>query len=195
MPGGRPLSLTQAKVDLVIRALRQRNVLEASAAIADVKRSTLYDALRRGREVSEALEGGARRRQFTKNELQLAEFSDAITRAIGEAEAQTIALIGRAGTEPTTETTTKRRYVGRDDQGRPVYADEITTVQRPPDWKALAWIAERRWPDWAPRQRTELSGPAGGPIPVEQRVGLLLTRVEELRQGPPHVIDVEAQEG
>lgn len=195
MPGGRPLALTPEKVQLVINALRQRNVLEAAAAIADVKRSTLYDAMRRGREVSVALDEGARRRDFTRNDLRLAEFSDACRRAIAMAEVETVALIGKAGTQPSVETTTKRRYVGRDDRGGLIYATETTTIERPPDWKALGWVAERRWHDWAPRQRTELSGPEGGPIPVEQRVGLLLSRVEELREGEgPRVIDVEAVE-
>ncbi len=50
-------------------------------------------------------------------------------------------------------------------------------------------LLERRWPkEWAPTQRTELSGPEGGPIPVEQRVDVLLGRVLELQGG--EVIDV-----
>ena len=40
-------------------------------------------------------------------------------------------------------------------------------------WQAAAWLLERKWPDrWARRERTELTGPAGGPIQSETRIVL-----------------------
>ena len=35
-------------------------------------------------------------------------------------------------------------------------------------WQAAAWMLERKFPDrWGRRERTELSGPGGGPIQME----------------------------
>jgi hypothetical protein len=180
----RPLRLKPDDIKLIVNALRNRNVLEASAAMAGIPRSTLYDALRRGRQVAEAIEEGAKRSSFSTNDRRLAQFSEAVNKAMAEAQVHTVALIGRAGQEARTERTTKRRYVGLDAQNQPIYAEETTVREFPGDWRALAMLLERRWPkEWAPRVRTELSGPEGGPIPVEQRVDVLLGRVLELRQG------------
>src|ERR1700730_40778 len=42
-----------------------------------------------------------------------------------------------------------------------------------PDWKAAKWILKNRFPDRY-RERYELSGPAGAPIPVEHSGGFTL---------------------
>ena len=150
---GAPLKLDDDIANTIRDALRSRNVLEAAGAIAGVPRRTLYDWLRRGRTVLQALENGAKRSTFTRDELRLADFSHLVARALAEAEAQSIALIGRAGTNPSLETRTVTRSVGLDANGAPVMVTETTRIERAPDWKALAWVAERRWERWAPKQR------------------------------------------
>ncbi len=150
---GAPLKLNDAIAAQIEQALRARNVLEVSGALAGVPKRTLAQWISRGRAVSNALDKGEPRRKFTKNDLQLCDFSHLIARALAEAEVESIALIGRAGVSKSVETRTARKMVGTDEAGAPVYAIETTTIERPPDWRAIAWIAERRWEHWSPRQR------------------------------------------
>ncbi len=40
---------------------------------------------------------------------------------------------------------------------------------KPGDWRASAWVLERRHPDDYGKQRLEVSGPEGGPVQVDLR--------------------------
>ncbi len=69
----------------------------------------------------------------------------------------------------TTETV-KQVPVSTADDGRVVYADEVTTVTKrgtARHWQAAAWFLERTLPDeFGRRTRTELTGAHGGPVEV-----------------------------
>lgn len=191
--GERGSRLTKQAIERIVAAVRSRNYLEASAEMAGIPRDVLYGYLRDGRRLADDLEAGlATRTMLTAHQKRLVELARAVTQANAEAETGSIALIGRAGTTPSQRTIEKTKVVGTTDQGNPIYATETTTILEPPDWRALAWVAERRWNErWSKTTIAQHTGPGGGPIPVEHRIEGILSRVSELRAGPvDDVIDI-----
>lgn len=70
-------------------------------------------------------------------------------------------------------------------------------AQAPQDWKAAAWILERRRPQqWARTQRTELSGPEGGAIRMQAQVVEIPAQAPTAAAWAAQVADArEAEEG
>ncbi len=150
---GRPkgtTKLTEAVQDIIVTAIRCGNYLETAAALAGVHRDTLYEWLRKG---AAAPEGDCYR-----------DFSDTLTRAMAESESLAIEAIRQAGEEHETiktRTTSKPIYWNgkpvHDDDGNQLYITETieeSTVES--DWRALAWLLERRFPRrWGHRSYTE----------------------------------------
>ena len=57
----------------------------------------------------------------------------------------------------------------------------ITRAARDGDWRAQAWLIERRHPSrWGRRTSHELTGPEGGPIAVEEKLDLSKLTAGEL---------------
>ena len=143
-PGrGRPIGstkLNQRIQDTIVTAVRHGNYLETAAALAGIHRDTLYSWIRKGAAAPE----GNRYRNF----------SDMLTRAMAQSETEAVAAINEAGMgHPVTRYRTAKKPLienGRpvlDDDGKPVYIEEIieeSTVET--DWRALAWLLERRFP-------------------------------------------------
>lgn len=84
--GGRPSKLTPAVQQLVVDALLAGNYLHVAAGYAGVHRDTLDHWLRRGREDREAGKGRSR----------YGRFSDAVEKAMAEAEVRLVATIAAA---------------------------------------------------------------------------------------------------
>jgi len=80
MSGGRPTKLTPELQRTIVVAITGGNYIETAAAMAGVNKETLYAWLRRG-----AKEPGIYR-----------EFSDAVEKALAQAETRDVLLIGRA---------------------------------------------------------------------------------------------------
>ncbi len=198
-PRGRKIALTPKIVETVEAAIRSRNYNELAAALAGVDRRTYYSWLRRGRRVLEAIEAHTIAwGDLDPDDRKCADFVRRIERVDAEAEGTTLAMIGRAGTQPTVTRRTRTRYVGSDRDGNPIMVTEEEITEHPPDVRHLEWIAERRWSKrWGAKLKAEVSGPDGGPIPIEHRIDTLLGRHAELRARGAHeadVIDVEAKE-
>ena len=125
MRGRRP-KLTRFRVKAVLLALEWGATMEQAAEAAGIARRTIYNWMDRG-----------------ENEVTgpFAEFLHAKRAAEAIAEARALAIIQRAATggEPITKT---RRAPAPDG----TIAETITAGLSLPDWKAAAWLLERRWP-------------------------------------------------
>ncbi len=155
-PGrGRPVGTTKLTAEVqetIVTSIRQGNYLETAAALAGIHRDTLYSWIRKGVTSPE----GNRYRNF----------SDMLTRAMAQSEADAIEAIRQAGEEHETiktRTTSKPLFQdGKpvlDDDGNQLYITETieeSTVEH--DWRALAWLLERRFPRrWGHKEYLEAS--------------------------------------
>ncbi len=153
-PGrGRPIGSTKLTAEVqetIVTAIRQGNYLETAAALAGIHKDTFYDWIIKG---ANAQEPDA-----------YSNFSDAVQKALAESETDAIAAIRQAGEEHDV---TRMRTIVKPllDYGRPVldadgnqlYIEEIieeSTVET--DWRALAWLLERRFSKrWGRREYLE----------------------------------------
>lgn len=191
--GGRPSLLTDDVQQRILMAVRNHQRIEVAAELAGVSRSILYGWLSTGARAQIHLAGGGKRSELTALERRCADLSEAIGRAMAIAEGTAINGIIRAGTQPGVETKRTKRCVGLDDGGQPVYAEETTTTERPPDHRALTWWAERRVPAYHLKQSLELTGADGGPLEIEFAVRL--AGIEEKIRKHQAAIAAESREG
>lgn len=77
----RPTKLTPERQELIIKALREGNYIEAACGYAGVGTSTFYEWMERGRTASRGV---------------YAEFADAVEKARAEAEMRNVQVIQRA---------------------------------------------------------------------------------------------------
>ena len=79
----------------IVKAIRAGNYIETAAAYAGISKNTLYDWLRRGEREKQRLETNPRSRMRT-SEVPFVEFSDAVERALAEAEVRDVTIIAKA---------------------------------------------------------------------------------------------------
>jgi hypothetical protein len=91
--GGRPLLFSKEIADKIITAVQAGNYMETAAAFAGVPKQTFYEWLKRG---GKACQVRAKGKEVPEKELQFMEFSDAIEKAIAEAEVLDLSLIKQA---------------------------------------------------------------------------------------------------
>ncbi|MDQ0417577.1 transposase-like protein [Croceifilum oryzae] len=84
MPGGRPEKLTPEIQQKIVDSLRMGNYIETAAAYSGISKSTLYDWLKKG-----AREENGKYKNF----------SDAVQKAMAEAEMRDVAVISQASKE------------------------------------------------------------------------------------------------
>jgi len=149
-PEGAGIKLTEAVQETIVTAIRQGNYLETAAALAGIHRDTLYSWIRKGVTSPE----GNRYRNF----------SDMLTRAMAQSEAEAVAAIDAAGMpHEVTRCRITRKPLFQDgkpvldDDGNQLYITETieeSTVES--DWRALAWLLERRFSKrWGRREYLE----------------------------------------
>ena len=98
---GRPTKLTAEVQGKICDALRAGNYLETSAAFAGIDKTTMYAWLKKGRQAKR----GKHR-----------EFVDAVEKAMADAEARDVALIGKAAADGTWQASAwrlERKYPDR----------------------------------------------------------------------------------
>ncbi|SDY22698.1 hypothetical protein [Thermoactinomyces sp. DSM 45892] len=83
MAGGRPEKLTPEIQQKIVDALRMGNYIETASAFAGIHKSTLYDWLKKGA-------------RSTDENDKYRQFSDAIEKAMAEAEMRDVAVIAQA---------------------------------------------------------------------------------------------------
>lgn len=95
---GRPSKINpkiQAKICDVIRA---GNYIETAAAHAGIAKNTLYDWMKRGAREKERIEKAGGRAKVKKSEAEYVEFSDAVEKALADAEVRDVMIIANAAT-------------------------------------------------------------------------------------------------
>jgi transposase len=92
----RPTKLNAETHTTIINAITAGAYIETAAAHAGIHKDTLYDWLKKGRQHSQQETNGEK---LTEKQQALARFSDAIEKALGDAELRDIAIISKAAAE------------------------------------------------------------------------------------------------
>lgn len=95
---GRPTKLTQELQDKLVTVIKAGNYIETACAYVGIDKSTFYDWLKRGAREKQRLAQNPRAR-IRKKEEPYVEFSNAVEKALAEAEVRDVAIIGKAATE------------------------------------------------------------------------------------------------
>lgn len=140
-------------VDAFISAISMGSGVESAAAYAGIPARTVKRWVQKGRDAEAAAEDNAS--PIMPDDWAYVEFARRLEKARADAVVRNVTLISAAAQrQPMTD---RRGDVVRDADGTVIYTAG--------DWKAAAWMLERTHPqDFGPTQRTELSGPGGGPI-------------------------------
>lgn len=94
----RPIKLNEQIQNKIITAIRAGNYIETAAAYAGITKSTLYDWLKRGEREKQRVAKNPRNR-IRKEEAIFVGFSNAVEKALAEAEIRDVAIIGKAAEE------------------------------------------------------------------------------------------------
>lgn len=161
---GRPCLLTPELQDQIVKYLHAGAYIETACAAAGIHKDTLYDWLKKGA----AARADGRDDKFST-------FSDAVEKAMAEAELADINRIGAAA-------------VGRparfDKNGKQIQSE----IQ--PNWMAAAWRLERKFPQrYGRRVAMEHTGKDGKPIETTVTVtdvsAAVKEALEDASQAPP----------
>lgn len=95
MAGGRPTKLNIDTHNKIISVIRAGNYIETAAAYAGIDKSTLYDWLKRGEREKQRVAQNPRC-NIRKSEKPYVEFSNAVEKALAEAEVRDVAIIDKA---------------------------------------------------------------------------------------------------
>ncbi len=95
---GRPSKISNEIKHKIITAIRAGNYIETASAYAGISKSTLYDWLRRGEREKQRAEENPRYK-IRKSEKPYVEFSNAVEKALAEAEVRDVAIIAKASEE------------------------------------------------------------------------------------------------
>ena len=94
----RPTKLNFDTHNKIITAIRAGNYIETAAAYAGINKSTLYEWLKRGEREKQRVAKNPRYR-IRKSEKPYVEFSNAVEKALAEAEIRDVAIIAKAAEE------------------------------------------------------------------------------------------------
>ena len=174
---GARLLLTRFKAQQIINAVRDGNYLETAARASGVSRATLFGWLQKGREL---------RAQLEAKVGQTIE----VDRAVWEAD-------NKARQGGKLDTLAHIREIGKNEKGW-VYVEfldgvekaqaraEMNAVQKlvkhgDKNWRAaLAYLERTNFEKWGRKDRLEVSGPQGGPVPVAVVMAQMEATLESL---------------
>lgn len=166
---GQPSLLTPATAKRICDLVRAGNFPETAAQACGVDRTTMLGWLREGGAIRRRLGPNAATARLSEHRRALVDFSTELDKAFSEAEARDVMLVGRSA------------------QG---------TDKRPGDWRAAAFLLERRNRQrWAPRHDdVEVSvGSEGSATNIQRSLQEVRIRVVTARPDSPS--DVPSKHG
>jgi len=189
----RPTKISDQKITDVQQVILRGGYIETAAAYAGINKSTFYDWLKRGQREKDRVAKNPEQRSIRKAERPFVEFSDAVERALAQAEVRDLEVVDKAaqgGREVQRITERYERVVdaetGEIQEEYLVNRTEVTET-KDPEWRAAAWKLERRNPEKWGRRRLELTGadgdslrdPVSVVIPDNRRKDAEFAEVEE----------------
>jgi transposase len=91
----RPTKLTPDIQVKIVDALKLGNYIETASALAGISKNTVYDWLKRGAREKERVENNSNAK-YRKEEFPFVKFSDAVQKAMAEAEMRDLLVIANA---------------------------------------------------------------------------------------------------
>lgn len=79
-------------------AIRAGNYIETAAAHAGINKSTLYEWMKRGAREKDRVERAGGRAKVKKSEAEFVEFSNAVEKALADAEVRDVMIVANAAT-------------------------------------------------------------------------------------------------
>jgi transposase len=171
MAGGRPLKLDASTQQIICAAIRRGLGYEPAAQMAGISYSTLRNWINRAEAEVDRLQKPRTREKAS--EAPFLEFLDQLQRAEAEGENTNADIVNEAAAGGRTITKTERyqkRIWDKKTQTFVVVEETETTKAETaaPDWRAAAFILERRHSDrWGRQLKSEISGPGGKPVPIQ----------------------------
>jgi len=92
---GRPTKLDERTQEKIISAIKAGNYIETAAAYAGISKNTLYEWLKRGEREKQRVEK-SNKAKIKKSEEIYVKFTDAVEKALAEAEMRDVLIIGKA---------------------------------------------------------------------------------------------------
>lgn len=163
--------------EIVERIRSGASNLDAAQSVG-ISKSTLQDWLREGARASARRLAGEK---LTAKERRLADFSDREAQALAEWKVEQEIQLGILSTGRERLIVTEKR----DSAGNLIEKSERREGIEP-NAQVIEWRLERRFPEQYGRQRLEITGPEGGPIPLsirEQASEALASAAERLAEG------------
>lgn len=164
---GRPTKLDGSTQQIICNAIRNGLGYEQAATLAGIEYYTFRRWILRAEAELKRLEEHPRARMKQREKLYC-DFCEAVQRAKAEGEQFNADVINQAAAGGVTYTETKQvKAFDPATQAFIVTEETITIKVTQPDWRAAAFVLERRHPErWTRHQKTELSGPDGQPIQI-----------------------------
>jgi hypothetical protein len=156
---------------IICAAIRRGLGYEPAARMAGIRYSTLRNWINRAEAELERLKKS--RTRLYASEKPFVEFLDELQRAEAEGENTNADIINDAarGGQQVTKTEKYEKRIWDKKTGAFVVIEQTETTKietAAPDWRAAAFILERRHADrWGRQVRTEISGPGGKPVPIQ----------------------------
>ena len=177
--GGRPSEITPEVQQKIVSAILINGYVETAAAFAGISKDTFYNWMRRGARS----ESGPYR-----------EFSDAVAKAMAEAEMRMSMVVAKAANGYDVLKTRSVMSSGPDG------ITETTTTEKTHEFdsRAAEWWLERARPQrWARREFVEMGSDPERPIKVEEvdpydplRMAKLIAAFADVQIIPPAVIEL-----
>lgn len=177
---GRPSKLTPRLRDQIVGYVRVGNFASVAARAAGIGESTFYRWMERGERAATDLEELA---TMTRAQLMRVARERRMKIPARAARADVLELVV-ASDAPYREF--REAIKGAEAQAEAA-AVVVIREAMPTSWQAAAWYLERRYPDrYARRERTEVSGPGGGPLRIssltDEELDDAITRLREVQE-------------